>query len=385
MVDVMDIVFQNFIEKCDIEQLKRLTLGKSIYIWGAYSRSESMRQFLLKEGLSVQGYIETKKRIKEYKGVRVAETLDEIVSGERRNFFIIPLENGKDAVLDEMIKHNVDIYNDVFWLTSEKRILFEGGYYRDECGNEIIGEETCKDKFCEIHFAGYGNKIWIGKGSIGNIATIHCSYGGVVMIGNECRVSFTSKINVVNGKLLLGKQVLIGENAWFDINDSFCEIKNNSEMRQGTECWIHTGASLIIGERCCVGSNSVFRGAQGRFELGNQSTIGNSGNFIFNGIIIAGEDCMFSDCVHMLAGNGHLIEYDGVVWGKLASQTSIILGKHVWIGFDAYIQENTSIEDGCIIGANARLRNIRVQKCSCVVGDGEIVKNDIQWKRELAE
>lgn len=378
----MDIILKNFKEKYDREYLQKQVAGKAIYIWGAYSRSENVCSYLLEAGLGVQGYIETKKELTQYGGLCVVKSLDEIETGEHRNYYVIPLVNGTDEVLNELIAHNVDVYRDVLWVTVEKRIRYTGGYYKDECGNEIIGEKIRTDKCCEIHFKGYGNKIWIGKGSINNDFTIHCSYGSTIQIGKECVIPSTVLMNIENSRFTLGNQVRIGAESVLHVVDSIYEMGARSWMEKRSEIFLFAGTSMKVGEKCSFGSYNFIKGVAGKFEMGKGTGFGDKGHVFVLGTISIGEDCMFSDCVHLVAGNGHIIECDGRVCGKKASQSSIVIGDHVWLGFDVYMQDDVFVDDGCIVGANARLRNMRVDKNSCVVGDGEIVKSNVRWEKD---
>ncbi len=58
----------------------------------------------------------------------------------------------------------------------------------------------------------------------------------------------------------------------------------------------------------------------------------------------------------------------------------IIIGNNVWIGARCFILKNSTIEDGCIIGANTTLTKSFKSKNSIIAGNpSKIIKENINW------
>lgn len=101
-------------------------------------------------------------------------------------------------------------------------------------------------------------------------------------------------------------------------------------------------------------------------EIGTGTTFADHCKLIADGHkIILGKDDMFSTEVICNA-----IEDD------------IIIGEHVWIGYQACVEGGTKIGNGSIVGARTVISGTVPNNCIVVGKDGRIVRKDIYWERE---
>ena len=65
-----------------------------------------------------------------------------------------------------------------------------------------------------------------------------------------------------------------------------------------------------------------------------------------------------------------------------AVESDILIGNHVWIGYQACILGGSQINNGSIIGARSVINGIIPNNCIAVGQNARIVRKDIYWERE---
>ena len=98
--------------------------------------------------------------------------------------------------------------------------------------------------------------------------------------------------------------------------------------------------------------------------------------------IILGEDCMFSNQISIRTSDHHsILDNDG---NRLNPGADVIIGSHVWIGYQSMILKGAVIPDNCVIGARSLLTSsLNINKNSIVAGSpAKILKDDINWCRK---
>jgi acetyltransferase-like isoleucine patch superfamily enzyme len=66
------------------------------------------------------------------------------------------------------------------------------------------------------------------------------------------------------------------------------------------------------------------------------------------------------------------------------AQADVEIGNHVWIANSCNILKGTKIGDNCIIASNSKLINKQFDDDSLIAGiPAKIIKNDIQWSRDM--
>lgn len=145
---------------------------------------------------------------------------------------------------------------------------------------------------------------------------------------------------------------------------------------------------VIVEEGVYAPSLSILIGVAGEVDT-NNCTIHIGKNFTSGGGFVhicednttfeIGEDCMFSDDIHIWASDTHSILSEGKC---LNIGKYIKLGKHVWLGYGVTILKNTIISDNSIVGARSVVGGVFDQKGSIIAGNpAKVVRTGINWDR----
>lgn len=145
-----------------------------------------------------------------------------------------------------------------------------------------------------------------------------------------------------------------------------------------TNVEIGKSSCLCINVRCCFGEGQMFKiGAgtqigQATFYLDEQS-----------GCCI-GKDCMFSNGITVWGADGHgILELRGGYVNQ--AEKPVIIGDHVWVGFQATILKESKISDNSILGACSVLaKKFEEQNVAIAGNPAKIVKTGINWTHESA-
>lgn len=98
--------------------------------------------------------------------------------------------------------------------------------------------------------------------------------------------------------------------------------------------------------------------------------------------IILGKDCMLSNDVQLRTTDSHAIfDSNGQ---RTNPEADIIIGNHVWIGFQSLILKGVDIPDNCIVGARSMVTaSLKADKNDIIAGSpAGVLKKDHIWKRE---
>ena len=211
-----------------------------------------------------------------------------------------------------------------------------------------------------------GIKISIGKPHINNFIYVIDSRTGKKKKVNYIRginIKFTkhdSSVTVykpfINFK---GNEFILSENCHIIIGNK--ENLTTSGMQNVKIYMRHGDSKLEIGKD--------FFNANSLYELDNNSkcTIGN--------------DCMFSSC-HILAGDCHKI-VDKITKKELNTESNLVVGDHVWIGYNATILKNAKISSGSIVGTNSLVAGKFDEEESVIIAGNpaRIIKKNIEWRK----
>lgn len=138
---------------------------------------------------------------------------------------------------------------------------------------------------------------------------------------------------------------------------TWCRIWGN---KIGKNCKIDITASLpywkglYISDDCFIGEKTIIAVGHecGYIQIGSGTAIGKRSTIGAFGDLFIGEDCLFSDDVHIAD-----VEH---IFGKGISPTKsgirfkapVFIGHKCFIGKNAVILPGTYLGDGCIVGAN---------------------------------
>lgn len=91
---------------------------------------------------------------------------------------------------------------------------------------------------------------------------------------------------------------------------------------------------------------------------------------------------MFSNNIEIRNTDSHPI-YDMKTKRRINFSKDVIIKNKVWIGSGVRILKGVIIEEGNVIGQNAIISKSILDKDSVIVGNGKIVRNEIEWKRDF--
>lgn len=144
---------------------------------------------------------------------------------------------------------------------------------------------------------------------------------------------------------------------------------------------------ILIGDSSILLETSVsFEGSGNQFQIGPHTSIHGPSHFtIAEGTkIIIGEDCMLSHRVEFRTGDSHsIVNLSGE---RINPSKDILIGAHVWIGYNVLILKGGVVSNNSIVAASS-LVNKEFSVPNIIIGGnpGRILKNGIDWKRELTK
>ncbi len=98
-----------------------------------------------------------------------------------------------------------------------------------------------------------------------------------------------------------------------------------------------------------------------------------------------GKDCMFSDEIHIMTGDGHAVQ--DITTGRYANLDfhELTIGDYVWCGRGAFITKNAQIPSYSIIGARAVVTKAFTEGHTALGGNpAKIIKRGLTWHRLTA-
>lgn len=101
-----------------------------------------------------------------------------------------------------------------------------------------------------------------------------------------------------------------------------------------------------------------------------------------------GADCMFSSKVYVYCGDGHGIysiesEKKQNHLPELINtpKSKIVLGKHVWVGYQVVLLAGTHLGDGSIVGARSVVNKKFSNNCIIAGNAARMIRKDVAWTR----
>ena len=244
-------------------------------------------------------------------------------------------------------------------------VVIDGKYTEDIDGlMRRYGYEEMKDfLFCvpkEIVLQGRTSKYQDERGNC------------IENLPSNIKISLTG----YGSKIYFGEKVLFGRESSMRIG-SFANIRcaTNSRFGERTQIELLDGGSIII-EKITFGGSSGGRaiiacGEKGRMKIGKESSYGTDNELIANAYhtLEIGEDVMTSRHVAIRSGDGHGI-FDVISAKKknfLIDESDewrrLVIGNHVWIGYEGMIIGPSNIGSGCIVAAKSLLKGKYPNNC----------------------
>ena len=172
---------------------------------------------------------------------------------------------------------------------------------------------------------------------------------------------------------------------------SFDIIGNNNIVIINNGCIINNVKFYIRGDNNhiilhegikCSGSSTFWTSCNnGYIEIGKNTSFENNVAFQIaenNLKIIVGEECMFSSNIYVWPQDWHqIIDKNGC---RMNFSKDVIIGNHVWIGYDTKILKGVEIGNNNIVGANSLVTKKFSEQNVLIAGSPAIIrKRDINW------
>ena len=141
-------------------------------------------------------------------------------------------------------------------------------------------------------------------------------------------------------------------------------LQIDGQLNIGGKVKIGKGSRIIVAGELTLGKNFITTG---------DSTI------ICENKISVGENTMLSwECVVMDTDQHTIFDMEN---NQINGCTKVVIGNNVWIGARSFILKNSTIEDGCIIGANTTLSKSFPEQNVIIAGTPpKIIKRNISWQ-----
>lgn len=193
--------------------------------------------------------------------------------------------------------------------------------------------------FYSFCFNSKGNRFEC-KGKMRNSHVLVEGHGNTILIGNK---ALLNKVDVS----------ISGYNNQLIIHDNVCFL-------EGGRIRIEDGNNIVeIADRTML-VNCFFSAADTNTRL------------------IVGRDCLFSAGVVIRKSDSHSILNSSKK--RINSGRDVIIGNHVWIGYDTTILKGSTIGDNSIVGTKSVVSGQQIEQNVVAVGNPcRIVKNGVNW------
>ncbi len=239
--------------------------------------------------------------------------------------FIVPYFNCKDNLCEMLWEIGYPFRRDVLVVTHPNIRLFNFiGTYDDVFDNHYV----CRRQGIDCYINGWGA---VGEVAEGDRAPF------VLKVSMETQTRFLLGKNVVANRLII---------------------------------------ALVFGSECTIGERTTFAEECRIFPIQMER-------------ISIGRDCMFAAKVVCHVGDGHAI-FDvnsgkRINWlpsTRSKGKLEIVLGDHIWVGYQSFILAGSHIGNGCIIGARSMVNKRFPNNCIIAGNPAAVVRRDIAWARD---
>jgi acetyltransferase-like isoleucine patch superfamily enzyme len=205
---------------------------------------------------------------------------------------------------------------------------------------------------------------------------------------NDKSDSMNNTIEIIkdNGEVLrVSKSNILGLQVNFLGNGNHIIVYENTDF-QNCDITCGDNNTIKIGKtrRHIKNLKIASRRAQNSFvTIGNGfSCVGCQINMNESSSVYIGNDCMFSFDIVIFTSDGHAI-YDNTTLECINYGQDIIIGNHVWIGYNVLLLKGSNIADNCVVGARSLISGQFMDKNVIIAGHlAKVIKRNTNWSRK---
>lgn len=138
---------------------------------------------------------------------------------------------------------------------------------------------------------------------------------------------------------------------------------------------------VILCDGCCLNSTMILVTANNSIVVVGKDTFIASATMILAGDnqhILIGDTCLFSQDVLLRTDDGHGI-FDLVTKERLNPPRPVVIGAHVWIGFNAKINKGCRIGEGSVLGQMSVASGVLDGNCVYAGAPARKIRSRIAW------
>lgn len=185
--------------------------------------------------------------------------------------------------------------------------------------------------------------------------------GNTVIVSGEVKGLILRFNGKSNNQIFIGKSCRINGILSFESDENISVLGDNLGLDGFNSTMRVAGSQLLIGAGCT--SNSVNFGVQGP-----------------NNAIVVFDDCMFSWGVQIRTTDSHgIFDIDSLEQRNHAN--GVIVGPHVWLGFNSVVNKGVTVGAGAIIGAGSIVTSDVPRQCAVAGVPAKIVRERVCWTR----
>lgn len=343
---------------------------RSVFVWGTSGVGEEVVTQLEKMGIEVVAFIDLEKNEQQYAG-KIVCSFEYAMKQYMAPYIILAIAENP-TVYQMLDSYGYEEYDDYLYFGKLIRIN-KCHNYLDVCGNKVDGDIDG----VELELSG-GSFVKVEKGAqIGKNVNIICKLCSEVYISKDVRIQDDVTIMAIEqSKVVLADKVTIErgtalkakKESKIQIGLSVQDEEENIDYRpNGFSTEIKHGALVLASDRAYV-------------KVGRRISIGHGLQLIVtHGTgFCCGDDSVLSYNVDIRGNQGHTI-MDLKRHQVQKEKKDVILGQHVWVGFDVAMLPGTRLKRNCIVGAKSLTNKTYSANCVIAGSPAREVKEKINW------
>ncbi len=142
--------------------------------------------------------------------------------------------------------------------------------------------------------------------------------------------------------------------------------------------------SVEVGAGCGLTNTFVFGARRCHLLIGDGTTLHARARFIMHepSSVTLGRDCMVASDVQFMTSDNHSI-LDAGTGQRINPAADILVGDHVWLGFQTVILKGASIGAGSVVGLRAVVTGAVPANCLAAGTPARVIRENVRWDRKL--